>query len=71
MDFSGINFPAVFVAAISGALKVLMGGEQVLVVIEAIVLYLFLSRRYKASGQGKDSVHLLIFGDMKMILESH
>ncbi|MGB7572756.1 MAG: NrfD/PsrC family molybdoenzyme membrane anchor subunit [Thermodesulfobacteriota bacterium] len=49
------------------ALKVLTGGEQVLVVIEAIVLYLFLSRRYKASGQGKDSVHLLIFGDMKMI----
>ena len=51
----------------SGALKVLMGGEQVLVVIEAIVLYLFLSRRYRAAEQGKDSVRLLLFGEMKMI----
>ena len=50
-----------------GAMKVLMGGEQVLVVIEGIVLYLFLSRRYRATEQGKDSVRLLIFGDMKMI----
>jgi polysulfide reductase chain C len=49
------------------ALKVLMGGEQVLVVIEGIVLYLFLSRRYRATEQGKDSVRLLIFGDMKLI----
>jgi len=48
-------------------LKVLMGGEQVLVVIEAIILYLFLSRRYRAAEQGKDSVHLLVFGEMKMI----
>jgi formate-dependent nitrite reductase membrane component NrfD len=51
----------------AGTLKVLMGGEQVLVVIEAIVLYLFLSRRYKAAEQGKDSVRLLLFGDMKMV----
>jgi formate-dependent nitrite reductase membrane component NrfD len=49
------------------ALKVLMGGEQVLVVIEGIVLYLFLSRRYRAAEQGKDSVRLLLFGDMKLI----
>lgn len=49
------------------ALKVLMGGEQVLVVIEGIVLYLFLSRRYRAAEQGKDSVRLLLFGEMKMI----
>ncbi len=49
------------------ALKVLMGGEQVLVVIEAIVLYLFLSMRYRAAEQGKDSVRLLVFGEMKMI----
>jgi polysulfide reductase chain C len=48
-------------------LKVLMGGEQVLVVIEGIVLYLFLSRRYRAAEQGKDSVRLLLFGEMKMI----
>jgi len=51
----------------SGAMKVLMGGEQILVVIEAIVLYIFLSRRYKAAEQGKDSVRLLLFGEMKMI----
>jgi len=51
----------------AGALKVLMGGEQLLVVIEGIVLYLFLSRRYRATEQGKDSVRLLLFGEMKMI----
>jgi formate-dependent nitrite reductase membrane component NrfD len=51
----------------AGALKVLMGGEQVLVVIEGIVLYLFLSRRYRAAEQGKDSVRLLLFGEMKLI----
>ena len=51
----------------AGALKVLMGGEQILVVIEGIVLYLFLSRRYRAAGQGKDSVRLLLFGEMKLI----
>ncbi len=49
------------------ALKVLMGGEQVLVVIEGIVLYLFLSRRYRAAEQGKESVRLLVFGEMKML----
>jgi len=51
----------------AGALKVLMHGEQFLVVVEAIVLYLFLSRRHRASEQGKDSVRLLVFGEMKMI----
>ncbi|MGZ3590431.1 MAG: NrfD/PsrC family molybdoenzyme membrane anchor subunit [Thermodesulfobacteriota bacterium] len=51
----------------AGALKFLMGGEQVLVVIEGIVLYLFLSRRYRATEQGKDSVRLLLFGEMKLI----
>jgi formate-dependent nitrite reductase membrane component NrfD len=51
----------------AGALKVLMVGEQLLVVIEGIVLYLFLSRRYRAAEQGKDSVRLLLFGNMKMI----
>ena len=49
------------------ALKVLMGGEQVLVVIEGIVLYLFLSWRYRAAEQGKDSVRLLLFGEMRLI----
>jgi formate-dependent nitrite reductase membrane component NrfD len=56
-----------FLSHDAGALKVLMGGEQVLVVIEGIVLYLFLSRRYRAAEQGKDSVRLLLFGEMKMI----
>ena len=51
----------------SGPLKVLMRGEQMLVVVEGIVLYLFLSRRYKAAEQGKDSVRLLLFGEMKLI----
>ena len=51
----------------AGALKVLMGGEQILVVIEGIVLYLFLSRRYAAAEQGKESVRLLLFGEMKLI----
>ena len=45
----------------------LMGGEQILVVIEGIVLYLFLSRRYRAAEQGKDSVRLLLFGEMRLI----
>ncbi len=49
------------------ALKVLMVGEQILVVIEGIVLYLYLSRRYRASEQGKDSVRLLLFGEKKFI----
>jgi len=48
-------------------LKILMGGEQVLVVIEGVVLYLYLSRSYRTSEQGKDSVRLLLFGEMKMI----
>jgi len=51
----------------AGALKALMLAEQGLVVIEAIVLYLFLSRTYRAAEQGKDSVRLLLFGEMKMI----
>jgi len=51
----------------SGSLKALMHGEQMLVVVEGIVLYLFLSRRYRAAEQGKDSVRLLLFGEMKLI----
>jgi len=51
----------------TGALKVLTGGEQVFVVIEGILLYLFLFRRYRAAEQGKDSVRLLVFGEMKMM----
>jgi formate-dependent nitrite reductase membrane component NrfD len=51
----------------AGVLKVLISGEQILVVIEAIVLYLYLSGRYRAAEQGKDSVRLLLFGEKKLI----
>jgi polysulfide reductase chain C len=51
----------------SGALKTIVHGEQVLVVVEGIVLYLFLSRRYRAAEQGKDSVRILLFGEMKLV----
>ena len=51
----------------TAALKALMVGEQILVVIEGIVLYLYLSGRYRASEQGKDSVRLLLFGEKKFI----
>ncbi len=49
------------------ALKVLMYAVQILVVIEGIVLYLYLSGRYRVSEQGKDSVRLLIYGEKKFI----
>lgn len=51
----------------AGALEVLISGEQILVVIEGIVLYLYLSRRYRVSEQGKDSVRFLLFGKKKLI----
>lgn len=51
----------------SGAMRALMNIEQILVVIEGIVLYLFLSRRYKASEQGKDSVRLLLTGKLRYV----
>jgi polysulfide reductase chain C len=51
----------------ASALKILTAGEQILVVIEGVVLFLYLSRRYKASEQGKDSVRLLLFGEKKLL----
>ncbi len=51
----------------SGAMRTLMNIEQILVVIEGIVLYLFLSRRYKTSEQGKDSVRLLLTGKLRYV----
>jgi formate-dependent nitrite reductase membrane component NrfD len=51
----------------AGALKVLMGGEQILAVTEGIVLYLYLYRSYRTTEQGKDSVRLLLFGEKKLI----
>lgn len=47
--------------------KILIGSEQILVVIEAFVLYVYLSKRYKIAEQGKDSVLLLLFGEKKVI----
>jgi formate-dependent nitrite reductase membrane component NrfD len=51
----------------AGVLKILVGGEQILVVMEGIVLYLYLSGRYRSAEQGKDSVLLLLFGEKKFI----
>jgi polysulfide reductase chain C len=51
----------------AAALKALMGGEQILAVIEGIVLYLYLYRSYGASEQGRDSVRLLLFGDKRLV----
>jgi formate-dependent nitrite reductase membrane component NrfD len=51
----------------STPLKILMGAEQILVVIEGIVLFIYLSRRYKASEQAKDSIRLLLFGEKKLL----
>jgi len=51
----------------ASALKVLMGAVQILVVIEGIVLYLYLSGRHRTSEQGRDSVHLLLHGEKKFI----
>ena len=51
----------------SAGMKVLMVVEQICVVIEGIVLYLFLSRRYRASEQGKESVRLLITGKLRYV----
>ena len=50
-----------------GAMKVLMYAEQLLVIVEGILLYLFLSRRYRASEQGKDSVRLLLTGKLRFV----
>ncbi len=51
----------------TGALKALMGGEQILVVIEGILLYFYLYRSYRATEQGRDSIRLLLFGEKKLI----
>ena len=51
----------------ASALKTLMHVEQMIVGVEAIVLFLFLRRTRRVSEQGKDSVRLLLFGEMKWI----
>jgi len=51
----------------AGAMKILTAGEQIFVLTEGIVLYLFLSRRYRDSEQGKDSVRLLVTGRLRFV----
>jgi len=51
----------------SGAMKALMIGEQTFVVIEGILLYFFLIQRFRASEQGKDSVRLLVTGQLRYV----
>lgn len=51
----------------SRAIQGLLVIEQVLIIIEGMILYLFLSGRYRSSEQGKDSVRLLISGKLRYI----
>lgn len=51
----------------AGILKSLILIEQIFVVIEAIILYLYLLGRYRISEQGKDSVRLLLWGEKKVL----
>jgi formate-dependent nitrite reductase membrane component NrfD len=51
----------------AGALRILTGAEQILVLIEGIVLYLYLFRSYRTTEQGKDSVRLLLSGEKRLI----
>ncbi|MFC2070182.1 NrfD/PsrC family molybdoenzyme membrane anchor subunit [Chloroflexota bacterium] len=51
----------------SHMMHVLMNIEQVLLIIEAIVLVLYLYSRYRAEGQGKSSVLLLLFGNLRYL----
>ncbi len=48
-------------------MDVLMRTEQVLIVIEGIVLFLYLFFRYKAEEEGKSSVRLLLSGNLKFV----
>ena len=47
----------------ASALKVLIVGELMLLIIEGIVLYFFLSRKFDASEQRKGSVRLLLLSE--------
>ncbi len=51
----------------SEMMHVLMNAEQVLLAIEAIVLALYLYSRYRAEGQGKSSVRLLLSGSLRYV----
>lgn len=51
----------------SETLELLKSSEQILVLIEGLVLFLFLFRNYKMTGQAKHSIHLLISGEKRWI----
>lgn len=51
----------------STPMKVLLAIEQAVIVMEGFILYLFLLRGYRASEQGRDSVHLLITGRLQYV----
>ena len=48
-------------------MHMIMNIEQVLVILEALVLALYLFSRYRAEGQGKYSVRLLLSGNLKFV----
>jgi polysulfide reductase chain C len=48
-------------------MHLLLNIEQVFIAIEAIVLVVYIITRYKAGGQGKNSVLVLLFGKYKFI----
>jgi len=49
------------------ALKTLENVEQILVLIEGMVLFLYLLRNYRTTEQAKNSVRLLLFGEKRLI----
>ncbi len=51
----------------SPAIQGLLVMEQVLIIIEGVILYIFLWGRYRSSEQGKESVRLLISGKLRYI----
>ncbi len=51
----------------SRTLELLKGTEQILVLIEGVILFLFLLRNYKTMEQAKHSVRLLLSGEKKWI----
>jgi len=56
-----------FHSSIKNLFKSLTLGEQIIVLIEAIILYVYLSKRYRIGQQGRDSVRLLLFGEKRLI----
>lgn len=51
----------------TSAFRILTKVEQLFVIAEALVLYLYLFKTYKTKEQGKDSVRLLLFGEKRLL----